>query len=419
MKMKILNNPELLSPAGDPEKLRIAIAYGADAVYLSGNALGLRAQSTNFSNAELIESVAYAHERGVRCYATMNIYAHPDDFILMGEQLDAYVAAGIDACIVSDPGVFSFIRNRAPEMPIHISTQASISNAEACMFWYRLGVRRVVLARELTLEEIKGIRMSLPDDMELECFVHGAMCVSYSGRCLLSDFYTGRSGNRGACAQPCRWEYQVSEVKRPDQVLTVEGDQRGSYIFSSNDLCMINHIPELVEAGINSFKIEGRIKGAFYVATVTKAYRSAIDCYVRDPKAFSVDDKWSEWIGRTVHREFATGFFFDRPIDNPRIFSDQTYHKPAYVVGVVLSYDEKEARVIVEQKNKVSDSDTVTLMTPKGESLDIVIKDLRDADGNSIISTPHAKMIYSFSYEKPIERYSFISRLGNKDMGIT
>ncbi|NLT12618.1 MAG: U32 family peptidase [Clostridiaceae bacterium] len=413
-----MNKPELLSPAGDPEKLRIAVAYGADAVYLSGKAFGLRAQSTNFSNVELIDSVAYAHEHRVQCYATMNIYAHPDDFITMGEQLDAYVDAGIDACIVSDPGVFSFIRQRVPEMPIHISTQASVTNAETCMFWYRLGVRRVVLARELTLEEIKNIRASVPDDMELECFIHGAMCVSYSGRCLLSDFYTGRSGNKGACAQPCRWEYKVTEVKRPDQVLTVEGDERGSYIFSSNDLCMIDHVPQLIEAGINSFKIEGRIKGAFYVASATKAYRLAIDRYFKDPDAYEVDSQWREWIGRTVHREFATGFFFDQPKDNPRIFSDKTYHKPAYVVGVVIGYDADHGRVIVEQKNKVNEGDTVTLMTPNGFSRDIILKDLRDADGVSIASTPHARMFYSFSSDIFIETYSFISKVGNKDEGI-
>lgn len=296
--------PEILSPAGDFEKLRVAVAYGADAVYLSGLRYGLRTGSDNFSIADMIEAIRFCKSHGVRCYIAMNILARPEHFTDLEEEIRAVSSAGADAFIVSDPGIFSAIRSVAPDTDIHISTQASVTNAGSCRFWHDLGARRVVLARELSLAEIIEIRKNVPDTLELECFVHGAMCVSYSGRCLLSGLYTGRSANLGDCAQPCRWEYQVFEVKRPKEVLTVEGDRHGSYIFSSKDLCMIDHIPELIEAGISSFKIEGRVKGSFYTASVTGAYRAAVDAYFSDPSSYSVRPEWKRMLERTVHREF-------------------------------------------------------------------------------------------------------------------
>lgn len=399
------------------EKLRVAIAYGADAVYLSGQRYGLRAQSSNFSPEEMKEAVAYAHQRGVRCYITMNIYARPEDFSGMDEEILHCRDIRADAFIVSDPGIFSKIRELWPEAEIHISTQASVTNADACLFWHRLGAKRVVLARELSLQDIIEIRRRIPPSLELECFVHGAMCVSYSGRCLLSDTFTGRSGNRGNCAQPCRWEYRIAEVKRPDQELTLEHDERGSYILNSKDLCMLEHIPELIEAGVNSFKIEGRIKGAFYTAVTTKAYREAAEAYCRDAEAYVFRQQWKNLVDRTVHREFGTGFFFDRPEDNAQIFPDQTYHKPAFVVGVVVGYDEVKHRVIISARNKIFEGDALSVLTPEGDERKIIAKELQNEEGEPIQSTPTPQMIYSMKSAEVLPVYSFLSKDGNKDLG--
>lgn len=417
--MSRMGKVEILSPAGNMEKLRVAVAYGADAVYLSGKNFGLRAQSDNFSRNEMKEAVEYAHEFGVRCFLTMNILAHENDFAKLDEEIEFCGSIGVDAIIVSDTGIFRKVRKILPEMTIHISTQASVTNADACLFWYEMGAKRVVLARELTLKEILEIRKKVPRELELECFVHGAMCVSYSGRCLLSDYFTGRSGNRGNCAQPCRWEYFVSENKRPDQMLPVEQDNRGTYIFNSNDLCMIEHIPELIASGIDSFKIEGRIKGSFYTASTTKAYREAIDAYCRDPGEFRVQPEWLVLLERTVHRDFSTGFFFDMPGDNAQIFREKSYCKSAYVVGMVIGYDSNTKRAIIEQRNKIFQGDVLQVLMPEGYAEPIEATDIRNEKGEPIESTPHARMIYSVPTDRELPIYSFVSKDGNKDFSVS
>ena len=408
--------PEILSPAGDFQKLRAAIAYGADAVYLSGLRYGLRTGSGNFSAPDMEGALRYCKSKGVRCYIAMNILARPEDFRALDEEISLIGSIGADAFIVSDPGIFRRIRSILPDAEIHISTQASVTNAETCRFWHELGARRIVLARELSLAEIAGIRKEVPDELELECFVHGAMCVSYSGRCLLSNYFTGRSANRGDCAQPCRWEYRVSEVKRPEEILTVEGDDTGSYIFNSKDLCMIDHIPELIAAGVTGFKIEGRVKGSFYAASVTRAYREAVDAYCADPDSYSVSGKWHRLLDRTVHREFGTGFFFDRPLDEPQLFPEKMSHKPAFVVGMVTRYDESEKRAYISQRNKMSVGDDLWIISPDGGEFNMQVEDIRDENGAPIESTPHPQMNYSIFSPVPLPEYSFLSKDGDKDL---
>ncbi len=408
--------PEILSPAGDFEKLRAAVAYGADAVYLSGLRFGLRTGSGNFSYPDMETVVRYCHSKGVRCYVAMNILARPEDFRSLDEEISLIGSIGADAFIVSDPGIFRRIRGVLPDAEIHISTQASVTNAETCRFWHELGARRIVLSRELSLDEIAGIRKNVPDDLDLECFVHGAMCVSYSGRCLLSNHFTGRSANLGDCAQPCRWSYRVFEEKRPENILSVEGDDTGSYIFSSEDLNMIDHIPELISAGINSFKIEGRVKGSFYAASVTQAYREAVDSYCADPASYSVSGKWHRLLDRTVHREFGTGFFFDRPLNNPHLFTEKVSHKPAFVVGTVTRYDSDARRAYVSQRNKISTGDDLHIITPDGREILLKAGDIRDENGVPIESTPHPQMNYSLFAPVYLPEYSFLSKDGDKDV---
>lgn len=406
---------ELLSPAGDLEKMKMAILYGADAVYLSGRMFGLRAFSTNFDEDEIREGIAYAHAHHVRAYVTMNIMAHPEDFAGMKEYILYLQECGADALIVSDPGIFSLIRETAPEMEIHISTQASVTNAKSCLFWHNAGAKRIVLARELTLQEIREIRREIPESLELEVFIHGAMCVSYSGRCLLSNYFSGRDANRGKCAQPCRWNYSVVEENREDQPLKIMEDTRGTYLFNSKDLCMIEHIPELIEAGIHSFKIEGRIKGAFYAATSTKAYREAIDRYYADPEHYETDSSWLTDLEKTVHREFDTGFYFDKPMDRAQIYSSGTYMREATVVGVIKRYDPDTKRAQVEQRNKIFEGDRLEVVSPRGRHCEIIAEDIRDENGDLISSTPHPKMIFTLPMRVPVESGSFLRRMGDKD----
>ena len=414
----LLRAPEVLSPAGNLEKLKTAVAYGADAVYMSGKSFGLRTFSDNFTHDEMKEGVEYAHARGVKCYCTVNVMAHEDDIARLDDEILFLSEIGMDAVIVSDAGIFRKIKALTPDMEIHISTQTSVTNSEGCKFWYEQGAKRVVLARELTLEEIKKIRAAVPQDLELECFVHGAMCVSYSGRCLLSNYFTGRSANSGSCAQPCRWGYYVVEEKRLEAPLPIEEDERGTYIFNSKDMCMIGHVPELVAAGITSFKIEGRIKGSFYAASTTKAYREAVDLFMADPSGYAEDPRWQELLDRTVHRDFATGFYYDRPGENAQIFPDKTYHRPAFVVGMVTGYDEEKGCAIVSQRNKMYRGDTLHVLMPEGYCEPITATALFDEKGEPIESTPHAEMTYYLKVDKPLPAYSFLSRDGDKDEGI-
>jgi len=406
---------EILSPAGDFEKLRVAIAYGADAVYLSGKSYGLRAGSGNFSRDEMAEAIQYAHDRDVRCYVTMNILAHEKDMEAVDEEIIFYHSISVDALIVSDPGIFRRIKQLFPDFEIHISTQASVTNADSCLFWYEQGARRIVLARELTLTEIKAIRDKIPPDMSLECFVHGAMCMSYSGRCLLSNYFTGRGANQGACAQPCRWNYLVSEEKRPGELLPIEEDARGTYIFNSKDICMIEHIPELASAGIDSFKIEGRIKGTFYVASTTKVYREAVDAYLDNPSKYAPNPAWKLILERTVHRVFGTGFFFDRPSQNAQIFPEDTYLRTAFVAGMVVGYDEASKCAIVSQRNKIFEGDELFVLTTNGYIDSIIAEKMTDEAGNEILTTPRAQMLYYLPVAKSLPVFTFLGKMGDKD----
>ena len=412
-----VNNPELLAPAGDPEKLRMAVLYGADAVYLAARDFSLRAYSGNFSPEELSDGIAYAHEHGVKVYLALNILAHSDDIVNLRQILPVLLKAGPDAAIVADPGVFSLIREIAPAMKIHISTQASVTNAATCRFWHAQGASRIVLARELTLEEIRQIRADIPADLELEAFVHGAMCMAYSGRCLLSNYFSGRDSNRGRCSQPCRWQYQVAEVKRPDQPLQVIGDERGSYIFNSRDLCMIEHIPELALSGLNSLKIEGRVKSAFYTATVVKAYREALDAYRADPENYTFNPAWLADLRKTVHRDFDTGFYFTSPQQDPKIQPEDTNVREAAVVGIVRGQLPDSGLLLVEQRNKIMDGDLLELVRPSGRYAPLTATGLLDIEHRPITATPHPQMFYYLPLANAgnVPAGSFLRRIGDKD----
>ncbi|MBQ9179312.1 MAG: U32 family peptidase, partial [Firmicutes bacterium] len=352
---------ELLAPAGDLEKLKTAVIYGADAIYFGGEAFSLRAGADNFSLEDMREGINFAHERGVRCFMTLNIFPHNEDIVPLQEYLLKIRNLGIDAFIVSDPGMFDLIKGVMANAEIHISTQANTTSYASAKFWAALGVKRFVLARELTLKEIRGIRDNLPEDVELEAFCHGAMCISYSGRCLLSNFMNGRDSNKGMCSHPCRWKYALVEEKRPGEYYPIEEDDRGTYIMNSGDLCMIEHIADLAEAGVYSLKIEGRMKSIFYVATTVAAYRKAIDDYYAG-KPF--DESLLEEVGKVSHRKFTTGFFYRQPGAADQDYLTSDYMREYSFVGKVLDYDEATGMATVEQRNKMSLGDEVEIFGP-------------------------------------------------------
>ncbi len=386
---------ELLAPAGNLEKLKMAILYGADAVYLAGEEFGLRTSSDNFSFEEMKEGVKFAHDRGRKVYLTMNIIPHNEDFNNAEEFLTKAVKTGIDAVIVSDPGVFSLVKKIAPQLDIHISTQANVTNVNTVNFWYNIGASRVVLARELSLKEIREIRDNIPSDMELEAFVHGAMCMSYSGRCLLSNFLTGRNANKGDCAQPCRWKYHLVEEKRPGEYFPIEENENGTFIFNSKDLCMIRHITELIDSGIYSFKIEGRVKSSFYVATVVKAYRDAIDAYYESKSnntAYQFDEKWYEEVTKVSNRDFTTGFYFGKPNEDAHNYGTSSYLRSYSFIGIVKGYDSENGHIIVEQRNKFNSGDRVEVLPPEGNFFEFTVDQMFDGEGNIITSAPHPQM---------------------------
>lgn len=396
--------PELLSPAGNFEKLRAAFFYGADAVYLAGEDFGMRAAADNFTIDEIYEAVEYAHERNRRVYLTVNILPRWDEFDKLENYLFELSGSNIDAVIVASPGVLRLCKKHLPNAEIHVSTQAGVVNHEDCMFWYEQGAKRVVLARELSLSDIREIKARIPSDLEIEAFVHGSMCVSFSGRCLLSEHLVGRDANRGKCAQPCRWNYglyEIVEEKRPNMPFPIDQNSRGTFIMSSKDMCLIEHIPELIEAGINSFKIEGRIKSAYYTAVTTNTYRMAIDKYLADPKGYSYDPAWLEELESVSHREYCTGYFFDNPIDNPMLCKNPGYIREKAYLAVAIAYDEKEGRATFIQRNKVNSGDKVELISPGKTGRSFVASNMRDENGNSIESAPHPYM--TFSVEVPFE----------------
>lgn len=394
---------ELLAPAGDLEKLKIAVAYGADAVYFGGEVGSLRAGAGNLSLAEIQTGVAFAHAHGVKCYLALNIYAHHEDLAPLCTYLQAISAVPIDAFIVSDPGVIVLLREIIPDAEIHLSTQANLTNYAAAKFWYAQGVKRIVLARELTFTEIQQMRQHIPADMEMEAFVHGAMCISYSGRCLLSNFMIERDANRGMCAHPCRWKYALMEEKRPGEYYPVEEDDRGTYILNSRDLCMIQHIPALAKAGIVSAKIEGRMKSVFYVATLVSAYRKAIDSYYADPVGYRFDPAWLEEVKKVSHREFTTGFYFHQPTHADQNYQTSAYTRDYVFVGIVRAYDEGTGFAVVEQRNKMVLHDEIEVMGPDIPFFSQRIAEMYDETGSPIDAAPHPQQLLTMKMDQPVK----------------
>ncbi len=386
-----MKKPELLIPASSLEVLKTAVVFGADAVYIGGEVFSLRAKSKNFSMEDMREGIAFAHAHGARVYVTANILAHNGDLDGVENYFHELKAIGPDALIISDPGVFQIAKEVCPEIEIHISTQANNTNYRTYRFWHSLGAKRVVSARELSMDELRELRANIPEDLEIETFIHGAMCISYSGRCLLSSYFTGRDANQGACTHPCRWKYAIMEETRPGEYLPVYENERGTYIFNSKDLCMIEHIPELVEAGIDSFKIEGRMKTALYVAVVTRTYRQAIDDYLKDEVLYrSRMEYYKEEIAKCTYRQFTTGFFFGKPDHDTQIYDNNTYIK-AYTYLGLIGEDQGDGFYGLEQRNKFSVGDTIEVMKPDGRDLEVTVQAMTDAEGTMIESCPHPK----------------------------
>ena len=386
--------PELLIPASSLEVLKTAVMFGADAVYIGGEAFGLRAKAKNFSSEEMAEGVAFAHAHGVKVYVTANILAHNYDLDGARKyfaELRDMKPEQPDALIISDPGMFMIAKEVWPQVEVHISTQANNTNYETYLFWWKLGAKRVVSARELSLVEIKGIREKIPAEMEIESFVHGAMCISYSGRCLLSNYFTGRDANQGACTHPCRWKYAVMEESRPGEYLPVYENERGTYIFNSKDLCMIEHIPELIAAGIDSFKIEGRMKTALYVAVVARTYRKAIDDYLKDENLYRQNlPYYREQIAKCTYRQFTTGFFFGKPTHETQIYDSNTYVKEYTYLGIINGQN-SQGMYGLEQRNKFSVDETIEVMKPDGRDLSVKVLRICDEEGSDMESCPHPK----------------------------
>lgn len=382
---------ELLVPASSLEVLKVAVMFGADAVFIGGDVYGLRAKAKNFSKEDMIEGIKFAHDHGVKVHVTVNILAHNYDLEGVREYLTELKEIGPDALIIADPAIFTMAREICPEIDIHVSTQANNTNYGTYNFWYKLGAKRVVSARELSMAEIKEIRAHIPDDMEIESFVHGAMCISYSGRCLLSNYFTGRDANQGACTHPCRWKYAVVEEQRPGEYLPVYENERGTYIFNSKDLCMIEHIPELIDAGIDSFKIEGRMKTALYVATVARTYRKAIDDYMESEEKYRANMDWyKEQISNCTYRQFTTGFFFGKPSEEAQIYDSNTYIKEYTYLGIVGPQN-AEGLYEIEQRNKFSVGETIEIMKPNGDNIEVTVRRITDEDGVDMDSAPHPK----------------------------
>lgn len=401
---------ELLAPAGNLEKLKMAVLYGADAVYIGGQKFGLRAQADNFSVEDMQQGIIFAHDRGCKVYVTVNIIPHNEDLEGLPEYIMQLNELGVDALIVSDPGVFSIVRKVTPNMEIHISTQANNTNYQSANFWYELGAKRIVVARELSLSEIKEINTKTPDDLDIEAFIHGAMCISYSGRCLLSSYMTGRDSNRGDCAQSCRWKYHIMEEKRPGEFYPVYEDDKGTYIFNSKDLCMIEHIPELVEAGIYSFKIEGRMKSSFYVATVVSAYRKAIDAYLADPENYKFNPEWLIELSKASHREYTKGFYFNKTSGEDQIYHTSSYVRDYDFIGMVLEYDKETKIAKIEQRNRMIVGDEIEVMSPNKDFFVQTIESMKNEEGEDIRTAPHAQMIVYMPMAEEVEPFAILRR---------
>lgn len=403
---------ELLAPAGDLEKLKIAVLYGADAVYIGGEEYSLRAKAKNFTEEQMKEGIEFAHSHGAKVYVTANIYAHNSDFEGMAEYFEKIEALGADAILISDLGVFSVAREAVPNMEIHVSTQANNTNYMSANMWYKLGARRVVVARELSFKEIKTIRENIPADMDIEAFVHGAMCISYSGRCLLSNYLSGRDANKGECVHACRWKYYLMEETRPGEYMPVVENERGTYIYNSKDLCMIEHIPELIDAGVQSFKIEGRMKTPFYVGTVVKAYRQAIDDCLKDRALYeSKKEYYLEEVSKASHREYTTGFYYRKPDGNEQVYTNNSYIRDYDFIGMVEEdYDESTGCAVVMQRNKFEVGDEIEVMPAKGESWKMTVTKMWNEDGEEVMSAPHPQQLLKVKFDKPVKKHDMLRK---------
>lgn len=404
--MRRIQKPELLAPAGNMEKLHMALLYGADAVYLGGKMFGLRAFASNFSLAEMDEAVAFAHSLHKKVYVTVNIFAHNEDINNLPDYLRNLQAIGVDALLISDFGVWSVAREIIPEMPLHVSTQANTTNWAAVKAWENLGASRVVLARELSFTEMKEIGSKT--EVELEAFVHGAMCISYSGRCWLSSYLTGRDGNRGACAQVCRWEFSLTEKNRPGEVYDVAGDEQGTYIMNSKDLCLLPYLPQLMEAGICSFKIEGRMKSAHYAASVVSVYRRAIDACWRDPQHYTVKQEWLDELEKVSHRPYTTGFALEKPDASAQVYTTSSYLQTHEFVGLVRDWD--NGRLTVEQRNHMKEGETLEVFCPDGSLRTLVLKEMRNQEGEPIVAAQHPQMVFTCQAAESIPESAILRR---------
>lgn len=401
--------PELLIPASSLEVLKTAVIFGADAVYIGGEAFGLRAKAKNFSKEDMRAGIAFAHEHGARVHVTVNILAHNDDLEGVREYLHELKEMGPDALIIADPAIFDLAGEICPSIDRHISTQANNTNYGTYQFWWRLGAKRVVSARELSLKEIREIREHIPEDMEIESFIHGAMCISYSGRCLLSNYFTGRDANQGACTHPCRWKYSIVEETRPGEYMPVYENERGTFIFNSKDLCMIEHIPEMIGAGIDSFKIEGRMKTALYVATVARTYRKAIDDYLEDEEKYRANMPWYlDQISNCTYRQFTTGFYFGKPDETSQIYDNNTYVKEYTYLGIIGG--EKDGMYRIEQRNKFSVGEQIEIMKPDGRNVEATVGRIVNEEGNEQESAPHPKQVLYVDLSGKADRYDILRR---------
>ncbi|MGE5633283.1 MAG: peptidase U32 family protein [Caulobacteraceae bacterium] len=405
-----MNRPELLAPAGNMEKLRMALIYGADAVYIGGEKYGLRAAAGNFTLDEIKEGVEFAHGIGKKIYITVNIIPHNEDLEGLPEYISGLSKTGADALIVSDPSIIMIAKEVAPQMELHLSTQASNTNYKSAEFWYKLGVKRIVLARELSFDEIRETIKKSPEGLEYEVFVHGAMCISYSGRCLLSNYMVGRDANRGECAHPCRYKYYLVEEKRPGQYMPVQEDERGTYIFNSRDLCMLPHIPELLKSGVKSLKIEGRMKSSYYVATVVRAYRMAMDSFLSNPENYVFKQEWMDEVSKASHREFGTGFYFSKPDSKGQIYDTSAYVRDYAFIGMVLDYDSAAELATVEQRNKMVLGDEIEVVGPGKDMFVQTIEKMWDETGQEIDSAPHPQQIIKMKMKHPVQKYDILRR---------
>ena len=405
-----MKRPELLVPASSLEVLKVAVIFGADAVYIGGEAFGLRAKAKNFSMDDIREGIAFAHAHNVKVYITANILAHNADLEGVRGYFEELKEVGPDALIISDPGVFMIAREVCPEIDIHVSTQANNTNYATFNFWYQQGARRVVTARELSLVELKQIRENIPDDLEMETFIHGAMCISYSGRCLLSNYFTGRDANHGACTHPCRWKYSIVEETRPGEYMPVYENERGTYIFNSKDLCMIEHIPEMFDTGVDSYKIEGRMKTALYVATVARTYRKALDDYMEDPELYKKNMPWYlDQISNCTYRQFTTGFFFGKPDEDAQIYDSNTYVKEYTYLGIVGEQN-ADGLYRIEQRNKFSVGEVIEVMKPDGQNIEVTVQKILNEEGEAMESAPHPKQVLYIDLGHTLEQYDILRR---------